>query len=124
MPVMTKYPQQLLDYFYQLDHAGLLAAADNVFMTEEGTEQQGEVVRLYLLIENDIIKKARFKSFGSVALIACCEFICRWLENKHCDEAKQLNTAQILTALDLSDFYNHTAVLVLQCVKKLLARQG
>lgn len=119
---MTKYPQILLDYFHHLEHAGTIPSARNVLIAEEGTEQQGEIIRLYLAVSDDIITDANFKSFGSVALIAGCEFICRWLEGKSIKQALEITPEYILKELQLTSYHKHIAVLIVQTVKAVLQR--
>jgi len=118
---MKGYPQQLLQYFYHLEHAGELTAAP-IYVMEQGTVEQGDIVRFYVKLENQRIIQARFKAYGSVAIIAGGEYVCRWLEGKNIQEAAEIQASQILTALGLSSLKNHTAVLLTQCVGKLIQR--
>lgn len=117
---MVKYSEKLLEYFYHCKHAGSLGESDNVYQAEEGSIEQGEVIRFYLQIENQQIEQVRFKSHGSVALIAACEFAAGWLEGRRLDEVSELTATLILNSLELSALYNHVAILVLTCVNKAI----
>lgn len=116
-----RYSNEVLDYFLDTQHAGILQEADpKVKQGEIGTREQGYLFRLYVRYDHTKIKEAKFQAYGSVAAIAACEYVCRWLENKTFEEAKQLTAIQIQTALNLSAFETHAALLIERLCEKTL----
>ncbi len=116
-----KYSSQQLEHFYNALHAGKLDENDStVIVVEEGSGDRGNVVRLYLQIQNKKIRVAKFLAYGSVALIACCEYVCRYLEGKTIDEAIRLSTDTIMQDLGMSTVEIHNAIWIVRLVKKSL----
>lgn len=106
-----RYSQTLLDYFFNLQHAGVLVGED-VLHAKMGAEKQGDVLSLYLKIKEKKIIHARFQAYGSVVLLAGSEYLCTWLEGKSKETALTLTPEAILTALALPLFKRHTAHLI------------
>ena len=116
-----RYSQQQLEHFHNTQHAGKLDENDpSVILTEMGNAESGNVIRLYLQIRNKKIIAAKFLAFGSVAVIACSEYICRYLEGKTIDAAQQLTATQIMQGLGMLDIEIHAASLAARAVKKSL----
>ncbi len=108
-----RHSQQTLRYFYKTDHAGVLDRQDGVIKQASlGTAEQGDVLQLYLAVENSQILVARFQAYGSVALIAGGEYICCFLEGKSFAQALALKAKDILKALGLSDLKIHTGLML------------
>lgn len=116
-----KHSTELLEYFYNTQHAGTLDQNDpNVIVVEEGGAEQGNILRLYLQIRNQTIVTVKFLAYSSVAATACCEYVCRWLEGKTLEQARKINAEEIMKALELPGVEIHTAKLVERLVKKSL----
>lgn len=115
---MASYPEELLTYFHNVQHAGELELDPGVVVVESGTPTQEEVVKFFLKLERNTLVTVKFKCYGSVALISACEFVCCWLEGKELSNLDELSVEDILAALALSTVYKHVAVLVLECLKK------
>lgn len=120
--MLRAYPEKLLDYFYHLDHAGEISSGAGVYTAEKGSQQQGDVVRLYVRVESGKIVAAKFKSYGSVATLAACEFVCRWLMDKSISESTDLMPEHILAELQLSKIKIHCAVLLCETIHELFSR--
>jgi nitrogen fixation NifU-like protein len=113
------------DYFFDTHHAGELDQNDsNVYCAEVGSEKQNNLLRLYVRCENQQIVDAKFQAFGTPAVMASCEYVCRWLMGKTLVEAKQLTAEQIMQALEISSLQIHVAVLVERLVKTTLDKCG
>lgn len=119
-----RHPDTVLRYFYDLQHAGQLDAADNVFSAQHGHPDQGDVVRLYVRLEHGIISATRFECYGSVASLAASEFVCRWLMSKKPQHLGSLTAERILDELGLSTLHNHVAWRLIECIKKLKLANG
>ncbi len=115
-----KHNSTVLHYFHHREHAveeikptfGLLTA-------QHGSEQQGDIVRLYITLENASITQARFKCYGQVTMIAACEWLCCYLEGKPLSQVSTLTASFILKKLALSELHNHVAWRLIECLKKL-----
>jgi NifU-like protein involved in Fe-S cluster formation len=115
------YSVELLHYFHNVRHAGTLDTQDPaVLYAEIINEKEGIALALFIRNEHHQITQAKFQATGSPAIIAACEFVCGYLENKDLTQAKQLSTPVIMQALKLSPLQNHTAVLVIRLVNSLL----
>ena len=116
-----RYPDKMIAYFHRADHAGRLDESDStVVVVEAGRADQGNVLRLYLQCHEGRITAARFLIYGSVALTACSEYACEWLEGKTMEQAKEINAQQILRSLDMSSIQIHASLLVEKVIKKAL----
>lgn len=114
-----RYSSQQLEHFHNAVHAGKLDENDpNVIVVEEGGQNSPNAIRLYLYVENNIITRSRFLSYGSLPVTACCEYVCRYLEGKTLDEARQLNVDRIMKDLAMPRVEIHIATLAERLVKK------
>ncbi|MBR7090877.1 MAG: iron-sulfur cluster assembly scaffold protein, partial [Clostridia bacterium] len=91
------YNQKIIDVFAAAKNAGVLKGANGV-----GTATDticGDVVRIYLNIQNDKIVEARFKAFGCVATIASASVLTDIVISKTVDQAQHLTDTHIYNAL-------------------------
>ncbi|PMB54666.1 iron-sulfur cluster assembly scaffold protein [Coxiella endosymbiont of Rhipicephalus microplus] len=117
------YSNEVLEYFFNTQHVGILQEPDSQVMWGEiGSREQGYLFRLYVRYDHTTIKEAKFQAYGSVTTTAACEYVCRWLENKTFEEAKQLTSIQIQNALNLSAFESHAALLIQRLTEKTLEK--
>ena len=61
--------QKVLSLFEKPQNVGIIKLADGV--GEAGNIEIGQLVKLYVKIENEVIKDAKFKAYGGVLTIAC-----------------------------------------------------
>lgn len=116
-----RYSKEVLDYFFDIQHAGILRKKDSkIKQGEIGAREQGYLFRLYVRCDHSKIKEAKFQAYGSVLATAACEYACRWLESKTFEEFRQLTAMQIQKALNLSEFMTHAALLIELLCKKTL----
>ena len=116
-----RYSREVLDYFFDTQHAGILEKADpNVKQGEIGARDQGYLFRLYIRCDCSKISEVKFQAYGSVTATAACEYACRFLKNKTFEEAGRLTAVQIQKALNLSTFEAHAAALIERLYKKTL----
>lgn len=118
-----RHSDKVLAYFHQAEHVGKLDNMDpQVVLVEASDGDQGNVLRLYLSCQSEKILTARFLVYGSVAVTACCEYVCQWLEGKTLSQAKGINAEHILQALDMPKMQNHAALFVERSVIKALEK--
>ena len=83
------YNQKIIEVFNNPSYVGILHGHN-----AQGTatsEVTGEIVRIYLLIENDKIKEAKFKAFGGVSCIALSSLACEIVLNKNINDIEKIS---------------------------------
>ncbi len=121
------YSEKVLDHFSNPRNVGELSDANGV--GEVGNAVCGDIMKMYLKIDEGIIKDVRFKTFGCGAAIATSSMATELIKGKTVDEALQLSNKAVITALDgLPPVKVHCSVLAEQAVRAALAdyyrRQG
>ena len=110
-------------YFHRAEHAGKLDSADpRVIVLEASNSDHSTVLRLYLCCQAEKISAALFLVYGSVAVTACCEYVCEWLEGKSLSQASEISAEHVLRALDMPKIQIHSALFVERWVKKALEK--
>ena len=121
------YSEKVLDHFANPRNVGELADANGI--GEVGNAKCGDIMKMYLKIENNIIKDVKFKTFGCGAAIATSSIATEMIKGKSLDEALQLTNRAVVEALDgLPPAKIHCSVLAEQAMKSAIAdyyqRQG
>lgn len=122
-----QYSAKVMDHFSNPRNVGELADANGV--GEVGNPTCGDIMKMYLKIENGVIKKVRFKTFGCGAAIATSSIATEMIKGKPIDEALRLSNKAVIEALDgLPPVKIHCSVLAEQAVKAAISdyylRQG
>ena len=91
------YSDSLLELFESRAHAGSLP--DATHRGEAGAPGQGPYVQLWLRVEDGVIRKARFKTYGCPAAIACAEAACGWSEGKALAELARVSADEIAASV-------------------------
>ncbi len=121
------YSEKVMDHFSNPRNVGELEDANGV--GEVGNAVCGDIMRIYLKIENEIITDVKFKTFGCGAAIATSSMATELIKGKTIDEALTLTNRAVVEALDgLPPAKIHCSVLAEEAVKSALAdyyrRQG
>ena len=98
-------------------------------MGEVGNPKCGDIMRMYLKIENGVIKDVKFLTFGCGAAIATSSMATELIKGKSIEDALKLTNKAVVEALDgLPPIKVHCSVLAEQAVKAALSdyyrRQG
>lgn len=112
-----KYSKKTLEYFYHPKNVGRFDAAPNIGVGIVDTKENGEVIELQIKIEKNIIKDSKFLAFGGVVVVAAMQWITEWLKDKTVTEAKQINEAEISSALEIPTVKRHAVLLAIDAVK-------
>lgn len=91
------YTDKVMDYFANPRNVGEIKDADGV--GEVGNVQCGDIMRIYLKIENNIIVDAKFKTFGCGAAIATSSMITEMVKGKTIEEALKISNNNVAEAL-------------------------
>jgi nitrogen fixation protein NifU and related proteins len=91
------YSERLLELFNEPRHAGRLAEATHY--GQAGTPGRGPFMRLWLRVEDGVVARARFKTYGCPAAIACGEALCAHIEGRAVEELAGLSARTVLRAV-------------------------
>lgn len=121
------YSEKVLDHFSNPRNVGEMPDANGV--GEVGNAVCGDIMKMYLKIDEGIIKDVKFKTFGCGAAIATSSMATELIKGKSVDEALKLSNKAVIAALDgLPPVKVHCSVLAEQAVRAALAdyyrRQG
>lgn len=91
------YSKKVMDIFMNPKNVGEIRGAEGV--GEVGNAACGDIMRIYLKIENDVIVDAKFKTFGCAAAIVSTSIATEMLKGKTVEEALQITNEQILSEM-------------------------
>ena len=92
------YSQKVIDLFMNPKNVGHIDDADGV--GEVGNPVCGDVMKIYLKIENDRIVDVKFETFGCAAAIATSSMVTEMVKGKTLDEALKVTNKDVAEALD------------------------
>ncbi|BAE84214.1 hypothetical protein DSY2425 [Desulfitobacterium hafniense Y51] len=92
------YTEKVMDHFMNPRNVGEIEDANGV--GEVGNAKCGDIMRIYLDVEGDIIKDVKFKTFGCGAAVATSSMVTEMVKGKSIDEALQITNAAVAEALD------------------------
>ena len=116
---MALYSFKVMDHFRNPRNIGVIEDADGV--GEVGNAKCGDIMKMYLKIENDIIVDVKFETFGCGSAIASSSMATEMIKGKPVEEAMQLTNKAVAEALDgLPDYKMHCSVLAEEAIKKAL----
>ena len=116
---MALYSEKVMDHFMHPRNVGTIENADGV--GEVGNAKCGDIMKIYLKIENDIIKDVKFETFGCGSAIASSSMATEMIKGKSIHEALELTNKAVAEALDgLPAHKMHCSVLAEEAIKKAL----
>ena len=95
---MAMYSDKVMDHFLHPRNVGEVENADG--MGEVGNPSCGDIMRISLKVENNIIKEIKFKTFGCGAAIATSSMVTELVKNKTVEEALEVTNRAVAEALD------------------------
>lgn len=121
------YSEKVMDHFANPRNVGEIPDADGV--GEVGNSKCGDIMRMYIKVEGNVIVDCKFKTFGCGAAIATSSMATELIKGKTIDEALKLTNKAVMEALDgLPPVKVHCSVLAEQAIKAALSdyytRQG
>ena len=113
---MALYTDTVMDHFLHPRNVGEIADADGV--GEVGNAKCGDIMKIYLKIEDDIIKDVKFETFGCGSAIASSSMATELIKGKTVDEALAVTNKQVVDALGgLPAYKLHCSVLAEESIK-------
>ena len=116
---MALYSEKVMDHLMHPRNVGILEDADGV--GEVGNAKCGDIMKIYLKIENDIIVDVKFETFGCGSAIASSSMATELIKGKPISEALKLTNRAVAEALDgLPAHKVHCSVLAEEAIKLAL----
>ena len=116
---MALYSEKVMDHFMHPRNVGTIDDADGV--GEVGNAKCGDIMKIYLKIENDIIEDVKFETFGCGSAIASSSMATEMIKRKSIHEALELTNKAVAEALDgLPAHKMHCSVLAEEAIKNAL----
>ncbi len=121
------YSEKVMDHFANPRNVGELPDANGV--GQVGNPKCGDIMKMYLKVEDGVIQDVSFKTFGCGAAIATSSMATEMVKGKTVEDALQLTNKAVMEALDgLPPVKVHCSVLAEQAIKAAIsdyyARQG
>lgn len=91
------YNETVMEHFTNPRNVGEIEGADGI--GEVGSPQCGDIMRIYLKIEDNIIKDIRFKTFGCASAIASSSIMTEMVKGKTVEEALKLTNKDVVEKL-------------------------
>ncbi|HHU90637.1 MAG TPA: Fe-S cluster assembly scaffold protein NifU [Clostridiaceae bacterium] len=113
------YSEKVMDHFTNPRNVGEIENADGV--GQVGNAKCGDIMKMYLKIEDGIIKDAKFKTFGCGAAVATSSMATELLIGKTIKEAEMITNKVVMEALDgLPPVKVHCSVLAEEAIAAAL----
>lgn len=113
------YSDKVKDHFEHPRNVGEIENADGI--GEVGNQKCGDIMKMYLKIENDVIVDCKFKTYGCGAAIATSSMATELVKGKTIKEALALTNKAVMEALDgLPPVKVHCSVLAEEAIKAAL----
>ena len=116
---MALYSEKVMDHFTHPRNVGVIENADGV--GEVGNAKCGDIMKIYLKIENEIIEDVNFETFGCGSAIASSSMATEMIKGKSIHDALALTNKAVAEALDgLPAHKLHCSVLAEEAIKNAL----
>ena len=116
---MALYSEKVMEHFLNPRNVGIIEDADGV--GEVGNAKCGDIMKMYLKIENGIIVDVKFETFGCASAIASSSMATELIKGKPVAEAMLLTNKAVAEALDgLPPHKIHCSVLAEEAIKSAL----
>ena len=116
---MALYSEKVMEHFRNPRNVGVIEDADGV--GEVGNAKCGDIMKMYLKIDNDIISDAKFETFGCGSAIASSSMATEMIKGKPVSEAMKVTNQAVAEALDgLPDYKMHCSVLAEEAIRSAI----
>ena len=116
---MALYSEKVMDHFRNPRNVGYMENADGV--GEVGNAKCGDIMKIYLKIEDDVISDVSFETFGCGSAIAASSMATELIKGKPVSDALALSNKAVVEALDgLPAHKIHCSVLAEEAIKSAL----
>ena len=113
------YSEKVMEHFMHPKNVGEIENADGI--GEVGNAKCGDIMKMYLKIDGDVISDVKFKTFGCGSAIASSSMATELIKGRTVKEAMELTNKAVADALDgLPPVKMHCSVLAEQAIKSAL----
>lgn len=113
---MALYSEKVMDHFTNPRNVGKLDDADGI--GEVGNAKCGDIMKIYIKVEGDIISDVKFNTFGCGSAIASSSMATEMIKGKPISEALELTNKAVAEALDgLPAHKLHCSVLAEEAIR-------
>ena len=113
---MALYSEKVMDHFMNPRNVGIIEDADGV--GEVGNAKCGDIMKMYLKIDNDVITDVKFETFGCASAIASSSMATELIKGQKVEDAMTLTNKAVAEALDgLPDYKMHCSVLAEEAIQ-------
>lgn len=113
---MALYTETVMDHFLHPRNVGELPDADGI--GEVGNAKCGDIMKMYLKIQDNVIRDVKFETFGCGSAIASSSMATEMIRGKTIEEALALTNKEVVAALGgLPAHKLHCSVLAEEAVK-------
>ncbi len=95
---MALYSEKVMDHFKNPRNLGSIENADGI--GEVGNAKCGDIMKIYLKIDNEIITDVKFETFGCASAVASSSMATELIKGKPVSEALELTNKAVAEALD------------------------
>ena len=114
------YSEKVMDHFANPRNVGEIENADGV--GEVGNAKCGDIMKMYIKVDGDVISDVKFKTFGCGAAVATSSIATEMIKGKKLDDALKLTNKAVVEALDgLPPAKLHCSVLAEQAMKAAIS---
>ena len=116
---MALYSEKVMEHFRNPRNVGVIEDANGI--GEVGNAKCGDIMKMYLKIEDDVIQDVKFETFGCGSAIASSSMATELIKGKPVSEAMKLTNKAVAEALDgLPAYKMHCSVLAEEAIHAAL----
>ena len=112
---MALYSDKVMDHFQNPRNVGKMDDADGI--GEVGNAKCGDIMRMYIKVEDGVITDCKFNTFGCGSAIATSSMATELIKGKPVEEALELSNQAVVEALDGLPQKIHCSVLAEEAVR-------
>ena len=115
------YSEKILDHYENPRNVGKMDITDpSVGTGMVGAPACGDVMKLQIKIEDNVITDAKFKTYGCGSAIASSSLLTEWVKGRTLDEVKDIKNTDIVEELNLPPDKIHCSVLAESAIKSAI----
>jgi nitrogen fixation NifU-like protein len=112
------YSEKVLDHYNNPRNVGKMDMNDpHVGTGMVGAPACGDVMKLQIRIEDDIVTDAKFKTYGCGSAIASSSLLTEWVKGKTIHQVEEIKNTEIVEELQLTQVKIHCSVLAEDAIK-------
>ena len=116
---MALYSEKVMDHFRNPRNVGVIEDANGI--GEVGNAKCGDIMKMYLKIEDGVVQDVKFETFGCGSAIASSSMATELIKGQPLSQVKKLTNKAVAEALDgLPDYKMHCSVLAEEAIKSAI----